>query len=218
MEKVTLGRGSARLTLDHCGRCGGVWFEKGEAQQLAQHSPSELFQRIPPRAAIPRPPCHGCGTPLDRDAVSCAVCALTNEISCPACYRTMERRQIAGLTLDVCASCHGVWFDHAELKSVWSLSAAEFSRERTGGLSAAAGQAAAIGGDVLLESLFWAPGLTVQAGAAAIEGAGHVVGALGSLSVEGAARAAMGAAEIIGGAAEGVFDMIMEIIGSLFDG
>ena len=47
---------------------------------------------------------------------------------------------------------------------------------------------------------------------------GHVAGALGGLSVDGAASAAMGAADAIGGAAEGVFETIMEIINSIFDG
>ena len=218
MEKVSLGRAGSQLTLDHCERCGGVWFEKGETQHLTRHSPAELFRHIPPRATSPQPPCHGCGAPLDRDAARCAVCKRSNDIACPACDTTMERRRIASLKLDVCARCHGVWFDHAELKSLWSLSATEITRERSSRLSTSVGQAAAIGGDVLLESLFWAPGLTLHAGAAAAEGVGHVVGAIGSLSIDGAAGAAMGAAEIVGGAAEGVFDMIMEIIGSLFDG
>jgi Zn-finger nucleic acid-binding protein len=218
MEKVSMGGSGMRLVLDHCTRCGGVWFEKGEAQQLTRHSPSELWKHIPPRETTPRPPCHGCGAPLDRDAETCGVCGRSNEISCPVCDRTMERRQHAGLTLDVCSRCKGVWFDHAELKSVWSLSVAELSKSRAGRAVQTAGQAAAIGGDILLESLFWAPGLTINAGAAAVEGIGHVAGALGSVSLDGAASAAMGAAEVVGGAAEGVFEMIMDIISSIFDG
>jgi hypothetical protein len=126
----------------------------------------------------------------------------------------MERRQHAGLTLDVCSSCKGVWFDHAELRSVWSLAIAELSRKQPG----RGAEALAVGGDVLLESLFWAPGLTLNAGAALAHGVGSAASALGSVSVDGAASAAMGAAEAVGGAAEGLFEMIMEIIGSIFDG
>lgn len=217
MEKVSMGRAGSQLVLDHCTRCGGVWFEKGEAQMLTRQSPSDLWKHIPPLKIIPRPPCHGCGTPLDRDAAVCAVCKRKNEIACPACDRTMERREHAGLVLDVCARCKGVWFDHAELKSVWSLSAAGMQQRGRPGLRGSAGQAAVIGGDILLESLFWAPGLTISAGVAAAQGLGHAAGALGGLSVDGAASAAMGAAEAVGGAAEGVFEMIMEIIGSIFD-
>jgi Zn-finger nucleic acid-binding protein len=218
MEKVHLGGDRSQLVLDHCARCGGVWFEKGEAQQLTRYSPSDLWKHIPPRETIPHPPCHGCGAPIDRDAERCAVCARRNEIACPVCDKTMERRQHAGLTLDVCSRCKGVWFDHAELKSVWSLSVAEFSRGRASRMTQSAGNAAAIGGDILLESLFWAPGLTINAGAAAVEGIGHVAGAIGSVSLDGAANAAMGAAEMVGGAAEGVFEMIMDLISSIFDG
>lgn len=213
MEKAYIGGTRSQLVLDHCTRCGGVWFEKGETQQLTRQSPADLWKHIPPRETIPHPPCHGCGTPLDRDAEKCAVCGRKNEISCPACDATMERGQHARLTLDVCSRCKGVWFDHAELKSVWSLSVAEFSRGRTGRTT----QAVGVGGDILLESLFWAPGLTINAGAVAFDGIGHVAGALGSISVDGAASAAMGAAEVVGGAAEGVFEMIMDIISSLFD-
>ncbi len=213
MEKVSLQRGSDNLVLDHCPRCGGVWFEKGEAQRLTQHSPDELWKHIPPRASAPRPPCHGCHTPLDRDTDACQVCGTKNEISCPMCDRRMERRQHADLTLDVCTHCRGVWFDHAELTSVWSLAVSNFVAQRPG----RGAQAAAIGGDILLESLFWAPGLVFHAGEAAVYGAGQVVGALGHLSAAGAADAAMGAAEVVGGAAESVFATIMDIIASIFD-
>jgi Uncharacterized protein conserved in bacteria len=213
MEKVVLANAQSQLVLDHCTRCGGVWFEKGEAKQLTAYSPAELWKHIPPRAAVVKPPCHGCGTPLDRGAERCAVCDRKNEIACPKCDRRMERRAHGDLVLDICQRCKGVWFDHDELKDVWSLSAESAARSVPGRMS----QVASVGGDVLLESLFWAPGLTIQAGAAAVEGIGQVVGALGSVSLEGAANAAMGAADVVGGAAEGVFSAIMDIISSIFD-
>jgi Zn-finger nucleic acid-binding protein len=213
MEKVHIGDARSQLVLDHCTRCGGVWFEQGEARRLTQYSPSDLWKHIPPRATVVRPPCHSCGTPLDRSAEHCAVCGRKNEIACPKCDKLMERRAHGELILDVCNRCKGVWFDHDELKDVWSLSAESVARNVPGRMS----QAASVGGDILLESLFWAPGLTIQAGAAAVEGVGHVVGALGSVSLEGAASAAMGAADVVGGAAEGVFSAIMDIISSIFD-
>lgn len=213
MEKVQMGNATSALVIDHCPRCGGVWFEKGEAQQLTRHSPSDLWKHIPPRESGPKPPCHGCGTPLDRDADKCAVCGKKNELECPVCARTMERRKHSGLTLDVCANCKGVWFDHAELKSVWSIAVVTVNKRRFG----RGAQAAAVGGDILLESLFWAPGLVVNAGVGVVHGIGNVAGALGNVSVDGAANAALGAAEVVGGAAEGLFEAIMEIIGSIFD-
>jgi len=214
MEKVQIGNANAALVLDHCPRCGGVWFEKGEAQQLTRHSPADLWKLIPPRESGPKPPCHGCGTPLDRDSDKCAVCGRKNELDCPVCAKTMERRRHSGLTLDVCSRCKGVWFDHGELKHVWSIAVVDVSKRRRFGRTA---DAAAVGGDILLESLFWAPGLVIDSGVAAAHGIGHVAGAIGDLSVDGAANAALGAAEVVGGAAEGIFEMIMDIIGSIFD-
>ncbi len=213
MEKARIGAAGAGLMLDHCARCGGVWFEKGEAQQLAGFAPADLWKHIPPRQSAPTPPCHGCHAPLARDAERCPACGTRNELKCPVCDKTMERRQHGGLTLDVCAGCHGVWFDHAELRSVWSIALDELNRKRPGrGV-----QALAVGGDVVLESLFWAPGLTLHAGASVVHGLGSAAGALGHVSAGGAASAAMGAAEAVGGAAEGVFGTIMGIIESLFD-
>ncbi len=213
MEKVSLRRTDEGLVLDHCARCGGVWFEKGEVPRLAQQDPAELWKHIPPRASAPRPPCHGCFAPLDRDADACAACGTKNELSCPTCDRRMERRTHENLTLDVCAHCRGVWFDHAELKSVWTLALAHVSEQRAGRGS----DAALVAGDVLLQSLFWAPDLVFHAGEAAVHGASHVAGALANASAGGAADAAMGAAEVVGGAAESVFETIMNIIASIFD-
>ncbi len=213
MGKVALHRDGQQLVLDHCGRCGGVWFEKGEAQQLTKHSPDELWKHIPPRASAPRPPCHGCHTPLDRDAAACAVCGKNNELACPLCETRMDRRTHGNLVLDVCAPCRGVWFDHAELKSVWSLAVSDTVAKQPG----RGAHAAAMAGDVLLESLFWAPGLVLHAGSAAAQGAGQVIGSLGHVSAAGAAETAMGAMEVVGDAAEGVFTMIMDVIASIFD-
>ena len=58
--------------------------------------------------------------------------------------------------------------------------------------------AAAIGGDVLLHAMFWSPDLVVYGGMAA----GRAVGA---------------AAEVVGSAAGGVFEAVMEIISGLFE-
>lgn len=213
MEKAQIGTATSAVVLDHCPRCGGVWFEKGEAQQLTRHAPSLLWQHIPPRASMLKPLCHGCRAPLDRDAKRCGVCGKDNVLECPMCAKAMERREHAGLTLDVCSHCKGVWFDHVELKRLWSITVNDMQRKRGAG----AMNAAAVGGDILLESLFWAPGLMLHAGSATVSGIGHAAGALGSVSIDGAASAAMGAAEAAGGAAEGVFSAIMEIIAGIFD-
>src|SRR5437016_85472 len=71
MDKAQVKGRSGFLTLDHCQRCGGVWFERGEVQALASREPAALWAEVAPRADIPNPPCHSCRSPLDRDAETC---------------------------------------------------------------------------------------------------------------------------------------------------
>ncbi|MBK8245888.1 MAG: hypothetical protein IPK85_00525 [Gemmatimonadetes bacterium] len=92
---------------------------------------------------------------------------------------------------------------------MWSLSA-ELSVPR-------GSVAGAVAGDVLLHTLFWAPDAVIYTAGAAAHGLGSLTGAAANIGPEGAAEAAMGAVDAVGGAAEGVFATIMEIIGSLFE-
>jgi hypothetical protein len=133
------------------------------------------------------------------------------------CDLEMERRSQGTLVLDLCRRCEGVWFDHAELSELWQLSMlAATTRARGRGRSA---DVASVGGEVLLNTLFWAPDLVFYGASAA----GHVASAaaqsLGSMASSGAAaEAATAAADVVGNAAEGVFSMIADIIAGLFDG
>lgn len=198
MDKAQVKGPGGFLTLDHCGRCGGIWFERGEVQQLAARDPAALWAEVAPRADTPRPPCHHCQALIDRDAEKCEACGKPNVLDCPTCDLEMKRHAVNGLLLDVCERCQGVWFDHKELAAVWKLSidAATVARRRR---PSAAGDALAVGGDVLLNTMFWAPGLVVD-------------GAIGAAHLGGAAL------EVAGGAAEGVFEAILGFISSLFDG
>jgi Zn-finger nucleic acid-binding protein len=194
MEKAQIRGRAGVLTLDHCSRCGGVWFERGEVQELAMRTPASLWAEIAPRADTPRPPCHQCQTPLDRDAEKCAACGHSNQINCPACDRTMRRVVRNGLVLDLCERCHGVWFDHRELSAVWQLSVDAVAQRQ----SSRTGDSLAVGGDVLLNTMFWAPGLVID-------------GAVGVAHLGGAAL------EAAGGAAESVFETILGFISALFE-
>ncbi|MEK6612082.1 MAG: zf-TFIIB domain-containing protein [Gemmatimonadota bacterium] len=193
MEKATFDGAVGVLTLDHCTRCGGVWFGPGEVQQLARRAPAELWAQIAPRRDAVRPPCHGCGTPLDRDLPRCPACHRANDLACPTCDEVMTRRAHQGLTLDVCQRCRGIWFDHHELAALWRLNLAEAARRHGRGTDALG-----IGGDVLMDAMIWTPGLVLH-------------GAAGAAQVGGAAI------EVVGSAAEGVFSAVLDIISSLFD-
>jgi Zn-finger nucleic acid-binding protein len=202
MDKIELeGEGNV-LTLDHCPRCGGLWFERGEVGQLAARKASSLRPHVPERAERVRAQCIECHTPIDRDAEACEACGRRNALNCPVCDEVMDRRAHAGLILDFCKRCHGVWFDNAELSAIWrvNLAAASANVSRRRGRGA---DAVAATGDVLLEAMFWSPSLVLHAGVAVGQAAGSVAGVAG---------------EVVGDAAEGVFSTIMEIIAGLFDG
>ncbi|MDF2773289.1 MAG: hypothetical protein K0S86_2784 [Geminicoccaceae bacterium] len=201
MEKIDIEDAHNQLTLDYCPRCGGLWFERGEVGHLATRKQSSLHTHVPTRAERVRPPCLECHAPLDRDAEKCDVCGRRNILDCPVCAEPMERREHAGLILDFCKRCHGVWFDNAELSAIWRVNLA-----KANALSSRRGrgsEALAVTGDVLVNAMFWTPDLVIYGGMAAGHAAGEVAGA---------------AAEAVGGAAEGVFSTVMEIISGLFDG
>jgi Zn-finger nucleic acid-binding protein len=194
MQKAPIPGHGTTLMVDYCTRCGGLWFDRGEVGQLARRPQQLLHEHVTARVERVKPPCHGCQSPLDRDAEKCPVCDHRNVIKCPVCDETMERRPHAGLVLDLCRKCHGVWFDNAELSAIWRVNLAAATARRAGRGS----EALAVGGDVLLNAMFWTPDLVLYGGMAA----GHAVGA---------------AAEVAGSAAEGVFSFIVEIISGLFD-
>ena len=205
MEKTALGgrsvEGSGPLTLDHCARCGGMWFELGEVQQLRSERPESLWAQIPVRHERHRAQCHACRTIVDRDAPDCAACGAKTRLNCPCCETRMLQSRQADLTLDVCDRCMGVWFDHHELEAIWEMEKDRLVAQKGGGSVA---RSTEVGSELLLDTLFWAPDL-VFVGAHA---AGHAVGAAAE-----AAPAALGA---VGDAAAGVFEGILEIVAGIF--
>jgi Zn-finger nucleic acid-binding protein len=210
MKKTTLsGRGQV-LVLDHCPRCGGIWFELGEVQHLRAHPPQALWKLVQQNHEPYRGPCHNCQAIIDRNADKCGACGTKNRINCPSCDRELKVETHEGYRLDVCRNCKGVWFDHVELSAIWKLSlqATRDSRRRYGAVDAAAD-----GSSLVLDSLIWAPdlvfhgahaaGMAVQGGAELLTHAPEAVGAL-----------AEGAGEVAGG----VFEAIVSIVGGMFDG
>ena len=195
---------TGELVLDHCARCGGVWFEAGEVQRLRSCEAELLWREVVRREEPHAMLCHSCRSPMSRDAVKCAVCSWTVELDCPTCARPLELSREADMSLDYCRHCKGVWFDHTELAGIWKLEMNAAVRRRRG-------TAAAAGGDVLFDALYFDPFLMyygVHAVGAAAQGLGHAAaGSAGALGeVAGAA----------GEAAAGVFETIVEIIAGIF--
>lgn len=194
MEKKHLPGSGAGPTVDYCPRCGGIWFDRGEVSEVARRDHTSLTGLVLDPAARINPPCHKCRAPLDRDAEKCGVCGWKNVLRCPVCDRDMERQSVQGVMLDLCRRCHGVWFDNAELTAIWRMNAAALAAKRPGARS----DGLEMGAAIALDTMFWAPGLVVHGGAAAVQGLGA-------------------AAEVAGSAAEGVFSTIVELISGLFD-
>ncbi len=206
MEKTSLGGragdASGALTLDHCARCGGMWFELGEVQRLRSERPESLWAQIPAREERHRAQCHTCRAFVDRDAPKCGACGAKTRLNCPACDTRMLQVSQSSLTLDVCKRCKGVWFDHHELEAIWKLERDRLVARRGG--DGAVARTAEGGTGLLFETLFWAPDL-VFVGAHV---AGHAVGA--------AAEVAPAALDAVGDAAASVFEAILEIVGGIF--
>lgn len=70
LEKVVVADG---LTLDHCPRCGGVWFEAGEVQRLRRTDAAALWREIVQRDGVHAMQCHSCRTHMPRTDTSCSL-------------------------------------------------------------------------------------------------------------------------------------------------
>jgi Zn-finger nucleic acid-binding protein len=204
MEKASVG---GSLVLDHCRRCGGVWFDAGEVARLRAYPAGELWKRVTAAPLSSRVPCHSCHAPMHRNLDACPACGWRNRIDCPACDVTMERAvRRAGLVADSCRGCGGVWLDHAELAMVWSAAFAAV-------LPALAEQRASSGG--------W--GMDVPAEAAGdllgggVELLGHVASAGGEV-IAALPQVALGAAEVVAHVAGQIFLAVLKILGGLLEG
>lgn len=220
LEKIKTAE-SGELVLDHCRRCGGVWFELGEVQALRSEDPEALWTAIERRESPHPARCRACLAHLHPDSDRCPACGEKARLECPHCQRRMRRvrRETEGasadggearreLVLDVCESCKGVWFDHHELATIWMLERDKLvaGRRERGKLAKAAD-----GSVELLEALVWAPDL-------AFYGA-HVAGHALAAAAEGLAAAPEaigGAAEAVAEVASSVFEVIVEIVSGIF--
>lgn len=194
------------LTLDLCRRCGGIWFEQGELHRLRSGTPFDLNGS--PHRGPHTGRCHACLASVRRDDVSCAACGTPNRIDCPHCCRKARRITHNGLTLDVCTTCRGVWFDRHEIAAIWSVALAAV----VDGQTAIPGRLSAAGSDIAgaaVEALVYSPDL----GVVIVEGSVRAAGsALDGLS------AAPEAAGVVVEVAGVVFETLASMVGAILDG
>jgi len=208
MEKVEVGR-DRQLILDHCGRCGGIWFDAGELQRLRGRRAELLWKAIDRREQNFRMQCHSCHGFIERNAERCPSCEWKNVLDCPICQQPMEAATHHGVKLDACRSCKGVWFDHEELASIWRLElATSVGKRGTRSRPVGAVEDSAL---VVLEALSYSPWLALEG----MHVAGHVIGASGE-ALAHAPEAVGGLVEVAGDAATSVFETIVDVISGLF--
>lgn len=101
------------LELDRCGSCHGTWYDRRELDQLLGRDVSaqlEGFRRGPTCRAA----CLTCGSAAPQAGLECAGCRTSLAALCPRCGRGLEAVRVAGLELDVCPGCAGLWLDQSE--------------------------------------------------------------------------------------------------------
>lgn len=195
------------FVLDHCPRCGGVWFEAGEVQRLRQTDADALWREILRRDGVHAMLCHSCRAPVSRDDSACRACGWNVELDCPICERPLRTSEQNGLRLDYCPHDRGVWFDHHELTGIWKLKVDALVRRRGRRALDAAGDVA------LLDVLALDPFLLYYG----VSATAHVAGAAADAVASSGSLEAVGeVASVAGEAASSLFETIVEIIGGLF--
>lgn len=206
----TLGAG---LVLDYCPRCGGTWFDAGEVTLLRRCQPRALAAQVKLSVGVYRMKCHGCGASLPRTEPRCELCGWRNLLECPVCAGPLAAVERGGLRLDTCRRCRGVWFDNAELATIWNDRVTATVARVPG-----AGAPAVYSADhFLLDAVLWTPDLVIDGVTAGAQAAG------GGFRVLADGASAIDVAGVAGGVVEGagelagsVFAAIAELIGGLF--
>jgi Zn-finger nucleic acid-binding protein len=206
--------GDAELWLDHCPRCGGIWFDEGEVELLRAAHPRALATKVRISEAANRMQCHSCHASMARNLGKCTACGWKNVLDCPSCEKPMEPLKQDGIKIDVCKSCRGAWFDNSELAEIWNR-AVDASVARRGGAEPLERYYA---GNFFVESLFWHSVFHSghsSAGSVAPDLAG--AGVADAVAGGGIGEAAGGVFDGVGNAAGGVVDSVGEVSGGLFD-
>lgn len=245
---------SSDLVLDACSRCGGMWFDAGEVDQLKQIHTHLANKHIELKDTAFKMQCHQCSTRMDRNADHCPQCNWKNVLDCPLCDKPMSTSTVKGIKLDCCKSCKGVWFDNIELAAIWNGELDRMTHEHQYSENYTAGDFAADaaftfldiltysphrgyyrgdlydnsynGVDLVVDTVVYAPDIAAGAVDLVASAPGAVVEGIAAVpEVAGAAVEMLASAPEVAGAvvegiasiAGGIFELLGEIIGGLFD-
>lgn len=106
--------------VERCTRCSGLWCEIKDWQP-AQLGPVPQFGREQAEVGSERAP----------DITYIA----PSRLACPQCVRPLDQLKIgepALCTIDQCAACGGVWFDHSEWENLEALRQWPAEQQRIG--------------------------------------------------------------------------------------
>jgi Zn-finger nucleic acid-binding protein len=87
--------------VDKCEQCSGLFFDKGELGSIVHLI--ELYQKVPVS---------------EDDIDSVPIEEHRRIVRCPDDSKPMDPKDIAGLTIDVCPECQGIWLDSGEITAL----------------------------------------------------------------------------------------------------
>lgn len=102
LEERTVEGEKGKITADVCPDCGGMYLDQGEIKKATGHA--ELDKLLTKYLG------------LDSDS----------QLLCPSCGGVMDAEDAAGVEVDVCLDCHGVWADAGEIEALVEKDPAEF--------------------------------------------------------------------------------------------
>jgi len=110
------------VLVDKCNICGGIWLDAGELEMLMAHetkSPDELIREA------------------KSEIIAEKSRLLYTEGLCPKCQgQQMKRYMRAGVELDRCPACKGLFFDYGELDKVMDMEKSSGFKHFLNGLKA----------------------------------------------------------------------------------
>ncbi len=106
----------------YCQHCDGVWVTRsglGFPLELTDDAPDAFLTRSGPVSARNR--CSSCSGYVGPGG-TCSDCGrAAPPLKCPSCAINMGRTESGGVTLDICPTCGGTWFDVGEVATVYGL-------------------------------------------------------------------------------------------------
>jgi Zn-finger nucleic acid-binding protein len=209
-------QGSLRVPLHRCDSCHGVWTDAETAAVAAEHYHESHYATRPGHG---RQSCRGCGRHLAKLEHECPNCETCQVLPCLSCGRGMRLVETAGVTLDVCVPCRGVWFDRGELGLIIYNHRNELQRRIK-----AEGQDVALRERSGLTPFDFVPDLTSVGDLAA--GAGKVAVNFTSTAVDGGAgevvssagKFAASAGDAVAEGASVAVEAVVDVVAGIFSG